>query len=310
MKKKTLMLHIGATKTGSSALQSMLFANRNLLKRNGVLYPETGVASGAHHHLFSAIHPNAWKMHGYSNSDNKNLAFRNMAHEINEKSREGDFNKIVLSSEYLWGVFHEKLYHEFSEAFQGWTVELVAAVRRIDYWTEANYIQAAKSGVVGSFSKWLEKFSQNPTVGFNFDRVISGWSDAVNPRRVHVVPYEPFNAKTFLSEISAALLGKVVAEQLPAPESRNDNPSPTEEGIMLIQNLYNSDMSEAARKEQISHIIRTHSRGPGTSSIYFMSPRERSELLKNSVPSNKAILTKYMPDREHLFKDPWPKQLD
>jgi len=58
-----ITVHIGSTKTGSSALQMHLAQAREGLREFGVLYPEFGTKSNAHHVLFAAAHPGAWGMH-------------------------------------------------------------------------------------------------------------------------------------------------------------------------------------------------------------------------------------------------------
>jgi hypothetical protein len=47
--KKTLVLHIGMGKTGTTAIQRAFWANRAALARAGIAYPATGVVAGAHH---------------------------------------------------------------------------------------------------------------------------------------------------------------------------------------------------------------------------------------------------------------------
>jgi len=44
-----LILHIGNHKTGSTAIQTALSNNTEILKQEGVLYPKTGVVKNAHH---------------------------------------------------------------------------------------------------------------------------------------------------------------------------------------------------------------------------------------------------------------------
>lgn len=47
--KKTLVLHIGMGKTGTTAIQQSFWANRAALARAGIAYPPTGIVAGAHH---------------------------------------------------------------------------------------------------------------------------------------------------------------------------------------------------------------------------------------------------------------------
>ena len=58
-----ITVHIGSTKTGSSALQMHLYSARSALEDVGVCYPDMGVKSNAHHVLFASAHPGAWGMH-------------------------------------------------------------------------------------------------------------------------------------------------------------------------------------------------------------------------------------------------------
>ena len=53
-----LVLHIGRHKSGTSSLQHWLFSNREHLKKDGFLYPMSGLyGRAAHHELAWALHP-------------------------------------------------------------------------------------------------------------------------------------------------------------------------------------------------------------------------------------------------------------
>ncbi len=49
--KKTLYLHIGMGKTGTTALQVFFSGNRKAMEEQGVAYPSLGEIEGAHHLL-------------------------------------------------------------------------------------------------------------------------------------------------------------------------------------------------------------------------------------------------------------------
>jgi hypothetical protein len=53
--RKTLVLHIGMGKTGTTAIQRVFWANRAALARAGIAYPAVGIVAGAHH-LISPHH--------------------------------------------------------------------------------------------------------------------------------------------------------------------------------------------------------------------------------------------------------------
>ena len=48
---KTIFLHIGANKTGTTSIQKQLAEHRDLLEREGVLYPRTAQAGSVHYPL-------------------------------------------------------------------------------------------------------------------------------------------------------------------------------------------------------------------------------------------------------------------
>lgn len=85
---KTIYLHIGAHKTGTTALQYFLWNNRKRLRREGYLYPELGLGGNSHGVLGNILKPN--------NRDPRLPEF----HACFEREvLRGEYDKIILSSE-------------------------------------------------------------------------------------------------------------------------------------------------------------------------------------------------------------------
>jgi hypothetical protein len=55
--KKTLILHIGMGKTGTTAVQKAMWRNRAVLARAGIAYPDIGATAGAHHLISPHVLP-------------------------------------------------------------------------------------------------------------------------------------------------------------------------------------------------------------------------------------------------------------
>ena len=182
-------LHIGANKTGSSALQKLLFTNRNALRRNSVLYPDVGVASNAHHILFGAIHPGAWRLHKDAYDVSRSEYFVRGVDKLLERARKTDCRHLVLSSEYLWGEFSPLVYKQVRDAFAGSQIRIFACLREPSQWQEATYLRAVKSGERRHFSKWKAETSCLPYRGFDFDLVLKKWAEGVDAVSTTVVHY-------------------------------------------------------------------------------------------------------------------------
>ncbi|MBD3839501.1 MAG: sulfotransferase domain-containing protein, partial [Epsilonproteobacteria bacterium] len=99
LKDYDVVIHIGAPKTGSSALQKFFLENRKSLEKEGIYYPEHGLdqngISGGHSNFGLAI--------SKEQLDEAKKIFENYINEAN--SREC---KLLLSAESLF-IYHEKL---------------------------------------------------------------------------------------------------------------------------------------------------------------------------------------------------------
>ena len=94
MSKKVAYIHIGINKTGSTSIQRFLCDNRQQLKTEGYLYPQTGRSKHAHHELASAL-----GFGGEPASNEKELAGFGEAIEL--EVADSLCNKILISSEFF-----------------------------------------------------------------------------------------------------------------------------------------------------------------------------------------------------------------
>ncbi|WP_298637090.1 hypothetical protein [uncultured Umboniibacter sp.] len=85
--KKELILHIGMSKTGTTALQKKLLKNREALIDDGICYVKTGLGSGGAHHPFAKA----------MNGKNVDQLFSELHDEISRSS----CSKFIVSSELL-----------------------------------------------------------------------------------------------------------------------------------------------------------------------------------------------------------------
>jgi hypothetical protein len=157
--KKTIFLHIGPPKTGTSAIQQFLSANRKILKENGYLYPGRGLA---HHDM-------AREFHSLTVTDIRNnpaLATNNYFAEIDASG----LDKIILSSENFNGLMQqrENLKKEIASLKEflipRFQVNIIFYVRRQDEKIESMYnetVRGYRKRTDESFSEFIKKTTQH-----------------------------------------------------------------------------------------------------------------------------------------------------
>jgi len=137
---KTIFLHIGPYKTGSTSLQQTLYANRTQLSAQDILYPDRFIRTSAHFGLSDGFKwgaLNAEHLRGFG----KQLA----------TCREGT---IVLSNEALSAKTtlmpcYRKLrilWQALASELDAFNLKIVFYVRRPDDSTESRYLQTLKGG--------------------------------------------------------------------------------------------------------------------------------------------------------------------
>lgn len=298
-----VIIHIGSTKTGSSALQATLFRERERLSEGGVLYPDKGVASSAHHLLFAAVHPGAWRMHQQELPEDREAYFRETAAAIMAEAADGGANAVILSSEYLWGNFRPDFHARLKDAFGAHPIEIVAFLRRPDHWMVSSWMQAVKSGEKRDFPEWAEAVMKNRRSGFWYHEVLENWRAGVGASHVHVLRYEQdVKRNVFRAFCEATGLGAFAEEVVPV----RANPSPDAEGLRLLLEVNRSDLDEEEKRSRRAEIMRAHrANGPTTG---IVDDETRYAILRASIPSNQKIRRDFLNgEGTSLFREPWPR---
>lgn len=300
-----VLIHIGATKTGSSAFQAYCDRHRQTLLGYGVLYPGAGVIDGAHHLLAAATHPMAHAMHAdYFEAQSKPRAevFRELAQGIQDEAQRLGCSTVLLSSEYLWGVMPEGVYAAWQEAFSDATVDIAAVLRRPDSWVQSKYLQAVKYGETRDFAAWHERAKANPYQGFDYYGVLKGWSAVASRGTVQVLVYEDLVAKgRFCHQLLEAMIGHPFADPLLAETDPVSNPSPNASTLELLLAVNRSDIRPETQKELRRVLMSTGEHRPVGSEIGLIPTRERLYILRDHVRAIEAVTTEFCPGRQKLF---------
>lgn len=131
--KKHVILHIGPPKTGTSVLQNWFNANREILAKHGVLYPEhrvdkNGVSSGNKDLFLDKCNESG--VTKFNNTKYQSLL---------DNFKKGNFSRLLLSSEFFFSALPQII-----KASKGVKVEIVAYIRPEYEFLESIYNQSVK----------------------------------------------------------------------------------------------------------------------------------------------------------------------
>lgn len=143
--RRELLVHCGLHKTGTTALQNFLTANRAALRQNGVLYPNAGTPPS-----LTGQHNLAWQMA-------RDRRYRTAWGDIDALFAEiGGFEgRVILSSEeFESSILHPDRWQRLAGRAQalGFSVTLVVYWREISAQVQSVYLQKLRSGYGQEFS--------------------------------------------------------------------------------------------------------------------------------------------------------------
>lgn len=300
-KKKTLYLHIGMGKTGTTALQVFFWQNRDVLARNNIHYPKEGIHAGAHHGL-SPHQPFYLK---------KILPFIPIKQGVWVISRTKCSN-ILLSSELMMWIRpeqRESFIHQLQRYFH---VKAVIYLRRQDSIIMAGYKQQIKAG--GQPSR-IEDVLEKQIKNFNYLERITPWDTLLGRENIIVLPFE--KGQFHQGDIRFDFLYRVFGiEDFSGFQLSAENHNPrlslaALEYKRLLNNLF--DTHEA--RNRFTPALLAYSAMTDTSStqIYakadLLSPEQRRHIMECCEPINADIARRYLnrPDGQ-LFYEKMPEQ--
>ncbi|MDN3522087.1 hypothetical protein [Halomonas ramblicola] len=283
---KQIYIHVGAGKTGTSALQEFFFINRHLLDEKGVWVPTIGAVESnrfiAHHDLAGGrdsapIDPRLLWEKVRSESENKSCVL--VSSEIFHSRLRGQWGKDL----FLW----------IKSLFYDWRVVCIYYIRRQDQWNESAYEQWVKDGTLRNGTT-VEEFS----LSFAGNQVeeISNISEIFGKENVVVRPYQ--RKQMVSGSIFSDFLSHVgIKEEGFSYPEKNPNPR------LSIDALEFKRMSNAVlqTKKEAQYLLRplieySNAKHRSTSEIY-----RSYTLISRDV--RKEILDRYSEDYSYIAKE-------
>jgi hypothetical protein len=294
--RKTLYLHIGHGKTGTTALQEFFWENRKRLAQCGIDYPAYCVIAGAHHAL-SPHQPEF--LHG--------IPFKKVEEWAPIIARGAAHRKILLSSELIAWSSPEVIYRYCTELKKYFDLKIVLYLRRQDELIMAAYNQQVKAG--RQQQPILDVLEKNIT-RIDFQERIQAWENCAGGGNVILRPFEKrqFHRDDIRLDFLHHVFGMTEFEGFTL-DSNNSNPrlSPV---ALEYKRLLNRLFDDARLSNRYNEVLLAYSTETDKDStrihgkVTLLSPQDRLRILKRFEEHNARLGEIYLPGKKLFLTDP------
>jgi|GEM_PF-583562 len=302
--KKTIYLHIGYHKTGTTAIQQSLYNHHELLKEQGYFYPIMGGKIG-HHNI-------AWELQSMWKFSASEGNLQDLLVEIKQNPN----SSVIISSERLSRLTRDQI-EKLAHAFMNYDVKVIVYLRRQDQLLQSIWSQTVKNGKEKrSFAIWLDEMvfnyaEDNPAYKnsehkLNYSLTITEWAEVFGEENIRVRVYDKL-IKNILKDFLTACDMQDMS-WVPEPDRNNVSPSiKTLETIRLISNPLLSLPQDILRGSAYPNLIQkmriqANELGWNTEKLNLVTPEIYSQIIDPLTESNNEVAHKYL-GRNTLFVD-------
>ncbi len=189
--KKTIYIHIGSPKTGTTTIQNYLSENFNkLLTKYKILYPLSGRNFISHHPLAADLRKKYLgakiAKHCYGDVI-PDVTWGNLKKELIENYDK--FDSVVISSEDFFLFSKEEMIKEIKESFNDFNIKVIVYLRRQDKLINSLYNQAIKCTLQNDLelSVFMKK---HHILKMDYDSRLSLWASVIGKENIILRSFE------------------------------------------------------------------------------------------------------------------------
>lgn len=297
---KRLYLHIGQTKTGSTALQLHLHRHREELSRQGLLYPEVPPSARLktqHRFLVDALHE----------AGDQPARAGDVWMPFLDRLREAAEPGVVLSEEVFWHLFEQRptlrrrALDWMAQALHDFDVRVICYLRRQDLWVESWFNQVAKSRApLPMASLTFDDFVQrHRDLGlFDYAARVGEWSAVFGQGQIVLRVHE---TGRLVSDSVVEDFADVIGVRLPPMTAGGRAQPRLSPAACHFANLFARLPGSGAHRVAFLHAIRDL--GNAGDARRLMAPDAAAWLVERYRSGNSALARAYL-GREELFSCP------
>lgn len=279
---KTIFVHIGAHKTGTTSLQRFFRDHSDKLGDLGYFYPQSASYSFAQHRL-------AFALKGMRDPSVGDIPiFDTEIDELLQEIEQSPHSRVIISSEELFSV-NAGAVDSLREALNGYSVFILAVLRRPDELFASLYNQLAKdpnSPFRMHYSKLLDK-PGSLAADMRFENVLGRWARCFGQEALKIRCYEddPDSVALVCSAIG------IDRSELPALQIRM-NRSLSVRATEMIRLGKHAGLGEEKLRVLFEIGEKHFRRLPGAESL--LTPKERLCLLRKMDSETENVFATYL----------------
>ena len=303
-----IVLHIGYNKTGSSALQAMLSANRKKLASQGLFYPASGEHGTAHYCFSSSLIGLPAALPGKKNTLDQ--ITKSLLQELSSIQK---IDHLIISSEYFHLATNQhiaSMKEWLTNVFPGIPVKILVYLRRHDKWFASAFNQAEKNWLWGpdapyepSISSFVSFNVRENSEAVDYLLTLDKWSSIFGVQNILV---RSFDSKRLVNQCICDDFLSLLLPSIPVIEKPRVNESLSNEELLLAA-LWNRVVGKRLPWNQLCR--KPSSNRPNAqvsdrllSEVVF-SQEETQKIVRNFNGQYKAIAEKYLPGSCHSLFD-------
>lgn len=305
MAQKTIYIHIGTHKTGTSSIQKTMSNNDELLLANDYLYPrQSRVFQTGHHNLVYEYY-----------SPSQFVSERGSMAEMLDEFEQSSASNLLLSSENFYWFEQDHIDAFISHLPKDAEKRVVIYLRRQDEFLQSAIVQSFKTLLWKEpIDEWPTKYEQHGLRG-DYAAILQLWANAVGANNVMVRPFER-------SQMAKGDLLYDFLKTVRLPEVHNrlhahnaENISPGNITLAFIQAYYNNISSEeedvawiAYQKEFLRQLLQySASQYPTQQRYNIIDANVHRQVMSKFAETNRLVAQRYL-GRTQLFTEPFKQK--
>jgi hypothetical protein len=290
---KTLYIHIGPHKTGTTSLQHVLYEEREHLLAVGVLFPQEGLGSWRSQHRL------AFSLKGIA--DHKTGDIPDREEEFGSVLREiaaSPADKIIISAEGFFAIRSEAI-HYLRDIFVNFDVRIVFYARRQDETFLSTYTQQAKnprSALVKPIYAYLDA-PESLSPDLDIYGCASKWAAVFGKERL--VPRLYAEASDIPSDFMNCVGEGRLAELVHTAKPRRLNVSQTLEALEYLR-AFKEMEPDTSRHAAAQQALFRHFAATGCPASSLLSTQDKRNVLNHYRTRNEHFFAEYF-ETDNLF---------